>query len=478
MKLCLFCEWLLAKRRWYLLIPSCVLAAALLVLLPGFAAVPLSAPILMTSALLPLYALGRKRAFGPAFSRMPHPRDTLAQTVLLDASLLDRGTCLKAASQPFEVVTELSLQMGSSALVLGTAMTVLADKMPLADASAVLQAVTRLNIRPERMRARSIVLKQDTDGDVTRVTVQDGSRMRTYLLGTPEAVSHVCGAVWDGKIRPLTPEDTARISDTAAYIRQGNCRVYAWATAAGDEAPVFLGMAGIGDQLRLDALEQAAQLRAMGLTLTLRQPEDAMVDMAALHDAMNLPPVSAAPELYLSQGRIHEDPACLTICMDPNIPLTQPLEQLHRHFRHMSLTLRRLAWLLGVCLLGCSLAGSALAATVSTILLGAAAGFSPAGRASLPGWIASACAGALCLASRVIAGIAMPAFAPGAAALSCLLMAAVTVSGEAKPLWLRIVACLPALGVLAALIVTGGWLPAAFAAACGAAAGMLLILQR
>ena len=36
----------------------------------------------------------------------------------------------------------------------------------------------------------------------------------------------------------------------------------------------------------------------------------------------------------------------------------------------------------------------------------------------------------------------------------------------AKPLWLRIVACLPALGVLAALIVTGGWLPAAFAAAC------------
>ena len=64
MKLCLFCEWLLAKRRWYLLIPACVLAAALLVLLPGFAAVPLSAPILMTSALLPLYALGRKRGQG------------------------------------------------------------------------------------------------------------------------------------------------------------------------------------------------------------------------------------------------------------------------------------------------------------------------------------------------------------------------------------------------------------------------------
>ena len=148
-----------------------------------------------------------------------------------------------------------------------------------------------------RLTIHNPVLCRERAADVTVVTVRDGMNNRRYYLGTPQQVCQRCSQIYDGSARDMTREDRARIEETAAGIALENGRVLAWATALEEEAPIFLGMAALGDELHRPALQDAATLRGMGLTLMLDAGTQGADELAALRELMNLPEHHARADL-------------------------------------------------------------------------------------------------------------------------------------------------------------------------------------
>ena len=313
--------------------------------------------LLLINAVLALYLLHRHHAFGAVYQRTPRPKDALCETVTIDASLIGEGTRLRAAAQPVDVAESLSMRLGSGALLLGAAMTLTADTLPPADRAAILSAVQALNIKPDRMRSHNPVLAREEQGDVTVVTVRDGMNERRYYLGAPMDVAALCPAIWEGSTRPLTEHDKARIADTERYITQANCRVMAWGTALNYEQPIFLGMAGVGEELHLSAVTDVAELRAMGLTVMLDADAQADTDLASLRMLLELPDHHARPDIRLTPDAITGENA-LGITRVPGESLVEPVTQLRQRFRTIEETLRHFALFLGIALGVAVLSGS------------------------------------------------------------------------------------------------------------------------
>ena len=312
--------------------------------------------LLFVNAVLALYLLHRHHAFGAVYQRTPRPKDALCETVTIDAALIGQGTRLRAAAQPVDVADSLSMRLGSGALLLGAAMTLTADALPPADRAAILSAVHSLNIKPDRMRSHNPVLAREEQGSVTVVTVRDGMNERRYYLGAPMDVAALCPAIWEGSTRPLSDRDKARIADTERYITQANCRVMAWATALNYEQPIFLGMAGVGEDVHISALSDVAELRAMGLTVML-DADQADTDLASLRMLLELPDHHARPDIRISPDPITGESA-LGVTRVPGESLVEPITQLRLRFRTIEDTLRRFALFLGIALGVAVLSGS------------------------------------------------------------------------------------------------------------------------
>lgn len=353
------------RRKWLWL--GANLLVLLLALLVGLMWLILPA-VLLTNSVLALYLLHRHHAFGAAYQRTPRPQDAQCETVLIDASLIGQGTRLRAAAQPVDVAESLSMRLGSGALLLGAAMTLTADELPPADRAAILSAVHDLNIKPSRMRSHNPVLAREDVNGVTVVTVRDGMTERRYYLGAPEDVARRCSSIWEGSTRPLTEHDQARIADTARYIAQANCRVLAWGTALEYEQPIFLGMAGVGEELHLSAMQDVAALRAMGLTVMLDAGDQADTDLASLRMLLELPDHHARADIHLSPRMLGGETA-LGVTRAEGDSLVEPVSLLRQRFRTIEDTLRRFTQALGLALATALLAGSAWTPPFLTALL-------------------------------------------------------------------------------------------------------------
>lgn len=348
-QLCRLCDGVVHSRLPRLVRIWLYAAANLLLLLGSFllGLLWLILPLLLGwNAILVLYLLHRHHAFGATYQRKPRPRDALCETVLIDASLIGQGTRLRAAAQPIDISDSLTLRIGSGALLLGAAMVHTADSLPRADRAAVLSAVQGLNIKPGRLRSHSPTLRRETLENLTVVTVRDGSANRRFYVGAPEEVARCCTQIWEEHPRPLTEHDQTRIADTARYIAQGNCRVLAWATAEEDAAPVFLGMAGVGEDVHLQAIQDIGALRAMGLTVMLDAGTQPETDLDALRTLLELEDHHARPDIHLSPRAIHS--SALGIIRRSGESLLEPITLLRQHFRTIEATLRRFALLLGI----------------------------------------------------------------------------------------------------------------------------------
>lgn len=330
--------------------------------------VPLTALLLLTDATVGLYLLYRRLTFGAEYQRMPRPRDAQAETVLIDASLIGEGTRLRAAAQPFDAAEALSLRLGSGALLLGTAMTLTADELPPAERSAVLSAVQQLNIKPDRMRSHSPVLARVQEGHVSRVTVRDGGQERTYYMGNVDAVTSLSPMLWDGHVRPLNDADRVRLADSARYIAQGNCHVLAWATSLADEPPVFLGMAGMGVSVRLQAAQDVSSLRAQGLTVMLAPEDSREEDAATLRRLLELPDHHAREDIRLT-AKAHRDSKALCVTRTAGESLLKPVTDMRQHFYALERILRRFMLLLGWPMVLSVLFGCWPSAAVSAVML-------------------------------------------------------------------------------------------------------------
>ena len=364
-QICRWCDAALHGRRVYLTLAAAVLLLALAVALRlAWLMLP---PLLLAGAALALYQLHRHYAFGDVYQRKPRPQDALCETILIDAALIGQGTRLRAAAQPIDVADTLSLRLGSGTLLLGAAMVHTADALPRADRAAILSAVQALNIKPSRLRSHSPVVSRE-DGPLTAVTVKDGMNFRRYYTGTPEELAARCTAIWEGNTRPMSEHDRTRIADTARYIAQGSCRVIAWATALEEEDPVFLGMAGVGEEVSIHALQDVASLRGRGLTMMLDPGDQPDTDLDALRALLELPDHHARPDLHLSARDVGASPALGITCL-PGESLLEPVTTLIRHFRTIEDTLRRFCLLLMLPLAAALLNAVWPAALIATLLM-------------------------------------------------------------------------------------------------------------
>ena len=358
-QLCRWCDSLWHGRRKWITLGAALLVLALILLGIRY----LLPFLLLCAALLAVYGLHLRGAFGACYQRPPRPKDALCETVQVDASLIGQGTRLRAAAQPVDPAESLSIRLGSGALLLGAAMTLTADQLDPADRAAILSAVQGLNIKPDRMRSQYPVLAREMQGAVTVLTVRDGMGSRRYYMGPSADVADLCASIWEGHTRPMEDYDHLRVADTAAYIAQGNCRVMAYATALEGETPIFLGLCGLGESIDIAAVQELAALRAMGLTVMV-SPGAEEADITSLLALLELPDFHAKADVLLTP-RLHPGENALCITRKPGESLQEPLHELRARFRTLEDTLRRLGLYLaipmGLCLLfGCW--GTALSA--------------------------------------------------------------------------------------------------------------------
>ena len=430
-QLCRWCDTVLHGRRKWLWLGANVLLLAVTALLGGF--VPALSLTLLVNAVLGLYLLHRHHAFGAVYQRTPRPQDAQCETILIDAALIGQGTRLRAAAQPIDVADSLSLRLGSGALLLGTAMTLTADELPTPDRAAILSAVRQLNIKPGRMRSHSPVLRREKEDGLTIVTVRDGLQERRYYLGSPEELAARCPSIWEGHPRTMTEQDHLRIADTTRYIAQGGCRVMAWATSLGDESPVFLGVAGVGEAIHLEAMQDIAALRNQGLTIMLAPGDQPDTDLESLRALLELPDHHARADVHLTTHPL-ADAAVLGITRQPGKSLLEPVAMLRQHFRTIEQTLQRFGLMLLFSLLMALLCGSWLAPVFLTAMLGYTAIVIGVDLASpRPRWPMLLIPCALALASRFfLAGQSESAFlmAGGMIAVTAALAASLRLGGK------------------------------------------------
>ncbi|MBQ8555327.1 MAG: hypothetical protein IJ438_05565 [Clostridia bacterium] len=203
------------------------------------------------------------------FSRAPNRSETRCTAVALDAACLLEPLHLLSAAQPLEAAPTLSLRLGSGALLLGTAMTLLASALPDEARAAIEQAVTALHIRPDKLRAHQRILHETHQDGVAALTVQDGHAKRIYLMGDASQISTKCGTIWHGSPRPITADDRTAILAAASAMAGDEGRVIAYATAAGTDAPVFLGLIALGEGVRADAMAEVKALQSLGHVVRL-----------------------------------------------------------------------------------------------------------------------------------------------------------------------------------------------------------------
>lgn len=329
-----------------------------------WAFVPLAALFFSGAA---LYALHRHHAFGAIYQRKPRPKDAQAETILIDASLIGQGTRLRAAAQPIDTADGLSLRLGSGALLLGAAMVHTADELPRNDRSAILSAVQGLNIQPARMRSHSPVLRREEEDGVSVVTVRDGLEERRFYLGEPWKLAGRCQSIWEDAPRPMTDHDRLRIADTAQYIAQGGCRVLAFATALPEEAPTFLGVCGVGEEVSVNALPEIAGLRGMGLTVMLDAGIQPDTDLDALRALLNLPEHHARPDIHLAPREVSGK--ALGVTRRAGDSLLEPVTALRQHFTVIENTLRRFTLFGAIPMLCAMLTGCFTGALLSGAML-------------------------------------------------------------------------------------------------------------
>ena len=369
-QLCRWCDALWQGRRKWLTLSIAVFAHLLSLLLRlSWLFIPC---LLLMAALVILYEVHLRHAFGANYQRPPRPQDALCETVLIDASLIGQGTRLRAAAQPIDVEESLHMRLGSGALLLGTAMTLTADELDAPDRSAILAAVQGLNIKPDRMHSQYPIMARELEGGVHRITVKDGMGQRRYYCGNPADVADLCNSIWEGHTRPMEDYDHLRIADAASYITQGQCRVLAYATALNNEDPIFLGLCGLGEEIDLSAVQDISALRAMGLTVMLTPGNSADTDLTPLHALLELPDFHARADIHLTPNTQQND-TTLSITRHKGESLQEPVHTLRARFLLMEDILRHYALYAGLPLvMGLLLASWSVSLCSSVMLLFAA----------------------------------------------------------------------------------------------------------
>ncbi len=182
-----------------------------------------------------------------------------ARTIALDAEMLLEGNeHVRGACAPFALcpVERLKRQPSWMMLTAGVA-------LGCADYAPLERFAEALSFAPERMARQYPLVERIAYDDARGIETtihREGSGLRAYAKGAPEAVLRRCLKVQEGKERPLLDFERAKVMDSTRRIEREGLQALAFATKQLDgEARepetemTFLGLVAVGDAPNGDA---------------------------------------------------------------------------------------------------------------------------------------------------------------------------------------------------------------------------------
>ncbi|MGN0780043.1 MAG: hypothetical protein ACI4MJ_12885 [Aristaeellaceae bacterium] len=192
--------------------------------------------------------------------------------VVVDTTLLMNRRHVSLTFAPFVSSSQMTLRAGSGFLLMGAAITVMADTTP--DASALLSLAATMGFKPEKFLQRCPVLGVTSLQGITGKVVRDGKGRRAYFLSSPARLASVCGLIWEGGERPMTDEDICRLPRIKGTH-------YALATAPIEEGGLgkvtYLGSLLVEDAPSPAVLEAMGILRAQGFDVVAGEPSNELI---------------------------------------------------------------------------------------------------------------------------------------------------------------------------------------------------------
>ncbi len=279
------------------------------------------------------------------FSRMVTSELAQAQVVLVDTALITRGRrCVHHLTQPFAPAS--SLRQSPGALSLAAAITYTAPFQPEEDQAALLEAADALGLRRENL-LRYRPVEADTQlGSLPGVVVRDGKRRMAYFCGGAGDLCDMCGGVLDGSVRAITDEDRAAIREVMLSLGQQGSRVLAFAfsdDASPITAPIFLGLAGIQDEICEDAARGAQALTENGVTLLTQPISDAFpppLSLSALRRRLRSTEELYDPQVIISPDMLDTRALCISPVDHRHQNFDAPVMLAREWFSHMEAWLR------------------------------------------------------------------------------------------------------------------------------------------
>lgn len=429
MKQCKFCHWLVSSRRWLLLCLTMIFTLFTPLFAPLWVYLLLLSAHLVCFAMCAIYVRDMRHFITPQHLRLPGPKDASPEILMVDAALVDNGPILLGVAQPYAPVLEMHPSQGEGVRLLASAICMLHTELPHEDAQALLSACrTQLNITPSDLLPLYPVIHRGTESGMMSITIREEEGERTYFVGKAAIVLQACASVWDHEERLLSEEGRTRIRDAALDMSSSGERLFAFATAVGDAAPTFLGMAAVGDDVDLSVAEQLRKLRKDGMTLILRDDHTRHMDVPVLRRNLDIPDLHTRPDIHLCITNPYPDKRTLPIVRHGERNIIKPLEDLKKHFSTLSFMLRRLWGIMTLCLLCCVLVGGLHSPLAVTAIL--AAGYLSFGSLYTARKIRvyeKLLTGVACLLLRLLLDAVAPAAQDLTGTLLCITMASIVV---------------------------------------------------
>ena len=263
---------------------------------------------------------------GWEFSRMVTSELAEAKVVLVDTALITRGRrCVHHLTQP--IAPAASLRQSPGTLSLAAAMTYTAHFQQAEDEQALLEAADALGLRRGNLLHYRPVETDTRLGSLPGVVVRDGKRRMAYFCGGAGDLCDMCGGILDGSVRILTDEDRAAIREAMLELGRQGSRVLAFAFSDDTSkitAPIFLGLAGIQDEICEDAASAAQTLLQDGVTLITQPISEAFPPPLSLSSLRSR--LDSTEELYDPQVIISPD------MLDTRAMCISPVDHRHQNF--------------------------------------------------------------------------------------------------------------------------------------------------
>lgn len=297
---------------------------------------------------------------GWRFSQQPLSDLGDAQLVMVDTSLLTDGQRETLIALPLDQPAEPRRR--PDALTLAAAMIYTASLQSDDVRPVLLEAARALGLNADHLLRYHPVTGETSLDACPGVVAKDGKRQAAYFAGDPLALARLCGNILDGSVRPMTPDEFARVAAVSEALTRQGALTLGFATLDGASGqPLYLGLFSMRDVVSPDA-ELAVQALLDAGYEVMTQPIDERfappMRLSALRQRLGLTGLLYAPQVILSTTLLDTSVMCIAAADHRHRRFDLPLLLAREWFGQMTAWLR-LALGMALPLLLCCAAGPA-----------------------------------------------------------------------------------------------------------------------